>query len=122
VRADEQIMRSAVAWQMYGTRTLDEETLDAVDRTEAAGDTLSDATWESMLRQADARLSAMTEAERQEVATETARGFMQNVGVVGGVRAQLSPFDLLWAFLAVGAAYRMLAPAKEEQPTEVEQA
>jgi hypothetical protein len=119
---DEEVMRSAVAWQMYADRSLDEVTLDAVDRSQAGVDTLSDAAWESMLQQAAVTLAAMTDEERREVATATARGFMRSVGVVGGIRAQLTFFDLLWAFLAVGAAYRMLAPARKETAVEMQQA
>jgi hypothetical protein len=119
---DERIMKSAVAWQMYGERTLDEATLEAVDRAESGADTLSDAAWHSMLEQAEGRLATMTDEERQEAATAGAKGMMQSMGVVGGIRAQLSLFDLLWAFLAIGTAYRMLAPAKDEAPVEMQQA
>lgn len=113
-QADEEIMRSAVAWQMYAERTLDDETLAAVDRTESGADTLSDAAWASMLQQADDRLATMTDAEKQEVAKATADGILQTMGVVGGIKAQLSMFDMLWALLAIGSAYRMLASQKEE--------
>lgn len=119
--ADDQVMRSAVAWQMYSERSLDEATLEAVDRTQAGIDTLSDAAWESMLRQAEGKLAGMTVEEKQEVATATAEGFIQDMGIVGGIRAQLTLFDALWVLLAVGTAYRMLAPAKRAEHVEVEQ-
>lgn len=111
--ADDEIMTSAVAWQMYAERTLDEATLLAVDSV-AEGDTLSDATWSAMLSQAEDALAPMSEEERAEVASTIAKGMMRSVGLAGGIRAQLTLFDLLWAFLAVGAAYRMLAPPREE--------
>jgi hypothetical protein len=120
--ADEEVMTSAVAWQMYSERTLDEVTLLTVDSVEAAGDTLSDATWNAMLQQAGVTLAGMSEEEKQEIATTVAKGLLQDIGFAGGIRAQLTLFDLLWAFLAVGAAYRMLAPAKEEAAAAVEQA
>lgn len=119
--ADDQVMRSAVAWQMYGERTLDEQTLEAIDRTQAGIDTLSDAAWESMLQQAESRLAGMTAEEKQEIAEATAKGIIQDIGIVGGIRAQLTPFDALWILLAVGTAYRMLAPAKLPEAAEVEQ-
>jgi hypothetical protein len=109
--ADDDALKTAVAWQMYDDRELSPATLDELDRTRAAGGTLSDAVWESMRNQASTRLSTMAAEERREAATSLARRVMQQMGVVGGVRAQLSAFDLLWAFLAVGTAYRMLAPA-----------
>lgn len=119
---DDQVMRSAVAWQMYGERSLDEATLEAVDRTQAGIDTLSDAAWESMLAQAETRLAGMTAEEKQEVATATARGIIDDIGIVGGIKAQLTPFDALWILLAVGTAYRMLAPAKLPEEAEIEAA
>lgn len=120
--ADDQVMRSAVAWQMYGDRSLDEETLAAIDRTQAGIDTLSDATWASMLAQAETKLDGMSADERQEIATATAKGIIQEIGIVGGIKAQLTPFDALWILLAVGTAYRMLAPAKVPEDAEVEAA
>lgn len=119
---DPQVMRGAMAWQMYEERTLDEATLAEIDRTAETGDTLSDAAWESMLRQADARLAAMSEEERREAADATARSVMSAMGVVGGIRAQLSAFDLLWVFLAVGTAYQMMSPGKQAEPATVEHA
>lgn len=118
---DTELMRSAVAWQMYADRTLDAPTLEVVDATQEAGDTLTDATWNSMLAQAETRLASMSDAEKDEVATATARGVMDTMGMAGGIRAQISLFDLLWVFLAVGTAYRMLAPQKEEQLVEAQQ-
>ena len=119
--ADEQVMKSAVAWQMYGDRSLDEPTLEAIDRTQAGIDTLSDAAWESMLAQAETKLAAMTAEEKQEIATATAKGIIRDIGIVGGIKAQLTPFDALWILLAVGTAYRMLAPAKLPEDAGVEQ-
>lgn len=118
---NDEVMRSAVAWQMYGDRSLDDATLEAIDRTQAGIDTLSDAAWESMLAQAETKLAGMTEAERQEVATSTAKSFIQDIGLVGGIKAQLTLFDALWILLAVGTAYRMVAPAKLPEDAGVEQ-
>lgn len=107
---DDEMLKNGVAWQLYEARELDAPTLDELDRTRAAGDTLSDAVWESMRAQASTRLAAMTPEERQEAATSMARAVTQQMGIAGGIKAQLSLFDLLWVFLAVGTAYRMLAP------------
>ena len=116
---NDEMLKAGLAWQMYEERQLDAATLEELDRTEAAGDTLSDAVWASMTGQAGTRLAAMTPEERQAAATSLARGVLQQSGVVGGIKAQLSLFDLLWVFLAVGTAYRMLAPTgpvTEPQP------
>ncbi|HEU5207848.1 MAG TPA: hypothetical protein VFU06_00440 [Longimicrobiales bacterium] len=121
---NEEVLRGAVAWQMYGDGELDAETMAAVEAVETAGDTLSDALWADMLRQSDARLAQMTADEKHDVALFVADGALQEMGVVEGVRAQLSMFDLLWLFLAVGTAYRMMAPEnrpavaqREQEPT-----
>ncbi|HEX6307695.1 MAG TPA: hypothetical protein VFZ69_05865 [Longimicrobiales bacterium] len=119
LREDDEVMRGAVAWQLYAERALDPETLAEVDRVEAGADTLSDAAWARMLEQAEARLAAMTDEERALAADAAAQTVMHSMGMVGGIRAQLSAFDLLWVFLAVGTAYRMLAPAKEAELVEV---
>jgi Trk-type K+ transport system membrane component len=107
---EDDAMKTAVAWQLYYARELSPATLEELDRAREAGDTLSDAVWESMREQASTRLVAMTDEEKHEAATGMARGMMQQMGVVGGITAQLSLFDLLWVLLAVGTAYRMLAP------------
>jgi hypothetical protein len=116
---DDEMLKSGVAWQMYYARELDAPTLEELDRTREAGDTLSDAVWARMQEQASSHLAAMTPEQKQEAATALARSFMQEMGIIGGVKAQLSLFDLLWVFLAVGTAYRLLAPMEpvpEPQP------
>src|SRR5690606_42007466 len=109
---NEEMLRGAVAWQMYEDRSLEPQTLEQIDAVQAAGDTLSDALWADMLAQADGRVAQMSPDEKHEVAVVVADGALQGVGMLGGVIAQLSLFDLLWLFLAVGTAYRMLAPDK----------
>lgn len=116
---NDEMLKAGVAWQLYEERKLDAATLEELDRTQAAGDTLSDAVWASMLAQAGTRLDAMTPEARQAAATSLARGWVQQTGVVDGIKGQLTLFDLLWVFLAVGTAYRMLAPTgpvRESQP------
>ena len=108
---NEEVLRGAVAWQMYDAGELDAETTAAVEAVDAAGDTLSDALWADMLRQSDTRLAQMSADEKHEVALFVAQGALAQMGLVEGVKAQLSLFDLLWVFLAVGTAYRMMAPA-----------
>jgi hypothetical protein len=119
---NDEMMKSAVAWQMYEARELNATTLEGLDQTQQAGDTLSDALWGNMLDQASTKFATMTAEEKQETAKLLARNAMQRMGMVGGVRAQLSAFDLLWVFLAVGTAYRMLAPAGKQDMPEVQHA
>jgi len=108
------VLTGAIAWDMYAARELDEPTLAAVDAVEEAGDTLSDAVWADMTTQASARLERMSAQERHEAAVMASRRVMQSMGVAGGILAQVTLFDALWLFLAVGTAFRMLAPPKRE--------
>ncbi len=112
---DQELLTGAIAWSMYDDRELSPATLEELDATIAAGDTLSDAVWETMLEEADARVSGMTAAERDELARATARTALAHIGIVNGIILQTSLFDLLWLFLAVGTAYGMMSPAREEE-------
>lgn len=112
--ATPEYMAGAIAWDMYSTGELEAGTMEAIRATEAAGDTLSDAVWEEMLAQAEARLAVMTPADRQAFADEIAAGMVNQMGLVGGIRSQLSGFDLLWLFLAVGTAFQMMNGKREE--------
>jgi hypothetical protein len=108
-------LEAAVAWHLYGEGALAPETMDAIAATDAAGDTLSDALWADMLSQAGDRLAVMAEVDRRALAEETARGFITQMGLLGGVAIQLGPFDLLWLFLAVATAFRLMDGRPEEQ-------
>jgi hypothetical protein len=117
---DPEIMRGAFAWTMYDQGTLDRATLDEIDATITAGDTLSDALWLHMTEQAGSRLDAMSADERQAIARDLAAAALGRVGLVDGVLGQVTVFDLLWMFLALGTAYRMMAPVREEEVAEVQ--
>ena len=117
IEADPASLQGAVAWQMYDTRELDQATLAQVDAAQQAGDTLTHATWATMTAQARSRLDAMSEDERHDIAISAAQGFIGAVGLRAGVTAQLSLFDLLWVFLAVGTAFRFMAEPKREPAT-----
>jgi hypothetical protein len=112
---DDQWLTGTVAWQMFEARELDAATLDELDATVAAGDTLSDAVWEAMTAQAATRLAGFSADEREALGRQIAGSVMAQIGVVRGVAGQVTPFDLLWIFLAVGSAWGMLAPRKEEE-------
>lgn len=119
---DDELMASYIAWDMYDNRELDAATLEELDATQAAGDTLSDRVWEGMRSQAAARIAAMSAQERQDAAERAAERTIQSFGLLGGITAQLTLFDLLWVFLAVGTAYRMLAPARQQDPAAMQPA
>lgn len=113
VEADPETMSSVVAWQMYQERALGESTLAALDAL-GDGEPVPEPLWAEMKQQASARLANLSGEEKHRLALAGSTAIMSNLGWIGGIRAQLSAFDLLWLFLAVGTAYRMLAPGKEE--------
>jgi short subunit fatty acids transporter len=115
---NDEAMAATVAWQLYVARELDEATLAGIDAADAAGDTLSDALWADMTQQATASLAGLTPAERHDVALAASKALLARIGMVNGIRSQLSLFDLLWLFLAVGTAFRMMAPPKEQHEPE----
>lgn len=108
-------LRGAVAWQMYEAGELEPATQDSVRATLEAGDTLSDAVWEDMLRQAEVKVAVLPEQERQQVAEGVARAYIRQMGLVNGVLVQLGPWDLLWFGLALATAYRLMAGRKEAE-------
>jgi hypothetical protein len=112
LESDPTVLGGVVSWQMYDARELDQPTLEAIDAVNAANDTVSDALWAAMRQQGTARLAGMTPAAKHGLAMTVARNLMHTMGIVGGIKAQLSAFDLLWLFLAVGTAFRLVAPAK----------
>jgi short subunit fatty acids transporter len=120
IAENDDALAGVVAWQMYEDRELDDVTLADIDAVEAAGDTLSDALWLSMTAQAATRVQSLSNAERKEVAARVASNYFGNASVVDGVVGQLSLFDVLWLILAVGTAYRMLAPPKYEMVDDAE--
>lgn len=117
VEANDDFLSGAIAWQLYEDRALDEETLQAIDAAGEAGDTISDALWADMQTQANSRLAQMSADEKSEVAALFAGTVIGSTGILQGIIGQLSGFDLLWLFLAVGTAFKMMAAGKEETET-----
>jgi hypothetical protein len=116
IAGDTAALGGALAWQMYQARELDPVTLDSVDARFAAQDTLSDALWGRMLEQSGAKLQGMNQEQKVAVAKLAASNSLRQMGLVNGVMGQFSGFDLLWVFLAIGTAYRMLAQGAKEEP------
>jgi hypothetical protein len=75
-----------------------------------------------MRGQASARVAALSPQERHDTAQRAADETLRGFGLLGGITAQLTFLDLLWLFLAVGTAYRMLAPAREQEPAAMQPA
>lgn len=77
-------------------------------------DSVPDALWARMETAAHDRANRATPAERDAMATAYAGAVMMALGPVGMLSAQMSVFDLLWFFLAISTAWRMLRGPKEE--------
>jgi hypothetical protein len=107
-------LEPTVAWEMFDAEELEPATQETVLATLESGDTLSDAVWEAMLQQAAARIAVMPEDDRRVTARAMAQGYISRLGFVGGVKAQLSPWDLLWFGLAIATAHRMMRGRAEE--------
>ncbi len=122
IEADTTVLGGLVSWQMYDARELDPPTLQALDAVSASGDTVPDALWAAMQAQGTAKLAAMTAAEKHEIAMTVAKTLIQNMGIVAGVRGQLSLFDVLWLLLAVATAYGFMVPEKAKATAAVEAA
>lgn len=114
IMADAGYMQGVTAWRMYSEGQLSPDVQGAVAAIEAAGDTLTDALWAQMLAEADARLAVTSEEDRRALAGETAGRMIRQMGLVEGVKAQLSAFDFLWIALAIATAGRMMDAPKPE--------
>lgn len=120
ILADTDYMRGVTAWQLFEDGELAPETHAGIVAMETSGDTLSDALWLDMLKQAESRLAGSTDAEREARAERAAAGMIRSMGLVAGVRAQLTIFDALWMLLAVVTAFRMMdTPATAPVPVTV---
>lgn len=114
IMAEDGYMQGMTAWRLYAEGALSPDLQQAVAETEARGDTLTDALWADMLVEADARLATMSDGDRRELAREAAGGMIRQMGIVEGLRAQLSGFDILWIFLALATAWRIMDTPKAE--------
>lgn len=101
-------LEGAVAWEMYEADELSPETIEQIDAAHAAGDTLSDALWMDMRRQAAAKIQGMTDEERREIAQQLAEGYISQLGIVDAIRSQLGLWDLIWFTLALVTAFQMV--------------
>lgn len=107
-RDNPEYMAGLVAWQMYEDGSLSPRTMEGLEATQMAGDTLSDALWATMVQEATTHMATLAPAELEALAASTAGNTVQSMGMLGGVLVQLSLWDALWLFLAVGTAYSIM--------------
>ncbi len=116
ILTDDELMAQAATLDLQisdGFSKRVQATYDAVPE----GDTLSDALWEETVLAASPHLGALSEDERIGLAEQLTGFAFAQVGLLGRVTAQMGPFDLLWAFLAVSTAWGMMK--QEQEPATV---
>lgn len=112
--ADGEYMAGMAAWNLYGAGALPAEVQAGLEATQASGDTLSDALWAAMLAAGEDRVATMPDEDRQAMARAAAGGMIREMGLLAGIRLQISGFDILWAVLALATAARMMDAPKPE--------
>ena len=112
VMADEGLMAQAAVMDLEMSGGFPADVQTEYDQL-ADGDTISDQLWTRMVAAAESHLAAMPEDDRVLVAQQFTGLALGQLGVAGRVTAQLGPYDLLWALLAVSTAWGMMK--KEEE-------
>lgn len=115
VVSDEEARVGAAAWHLRREHAFPPAIQTELDAVPEA-DTLSDALWERMLAAGREYLDTLPEPRRNAVVMSFANASLANVPMATQLSWHFSPFDLLWFFLALTTAYRMLAGPAEEAP------
>ncbi len=102
IEASAAMMRQAVAVQMVEAGEATEELIAAVGGMSFGGE-VDDGAFAPV----DAKLAAMSGDERHRAAEHLAAAVLDAIPMGERVQMQLSPFDLLWGFLAVGTAFKI---------------
>ena len=114
VLADDELMHQAAALDLRFSNALPPEIQVQYDAL-AEEDTVPDALWAETLAAGAAHLDTLPEEDRERVANQFAEVALFEAGLLGRIWAQLSLFDLLWAFLAVSTAWGMMKGQQEPE-------
>ena len=115
VLADDELMAQAATLDLQFDESFSTQVQLSYDAI-PDGDTISDALWAEMVSEGAQHLGTLSQDEREAMATQfTGLAFAQ-AGLLGRVTAQMGPFDLLWAFLAVSTAWGMMKREEEAEP------
>jgi hypothetical protein len=106
---DPEMLAQAFAWDMRERETYTPEINQQL--FQLGDDTIPDALWAQMVVQAAARRDAAPEAERQRVVQAFVTGIIGAVSFTDQFMSTLSFFDLLWFFLAIGTAWKIMHDA-----------
>jgi hypothetical protein len=108
---DPDLMTRAALYDLQASASLDDGIQAQLDALTPA-DTVSDALWVSMQTAGADRLEGASTPERERMADQYAGMILSSIGTTGMLRAQLTAWDLLWFFLALTTAWRMLSGAE----------
>ncbi len=112
VLADEELMVQAVTLDLQFNGGFPKDVQARYDAI-PDGDTISDALWEEMVSAGSTHLGTLSEDDRIGLAEQFTGFAFAQAGLLGRVTAQMGPFDLLWAFLAVSTAWGMMKQERE---------
>lgn len=82
------------------------------------GDEIPDATYQQMRQAAEVHAAGMTEGEASEAAAQFTGLVLGSMDTTSKVTAQLTLFDLLWLFLALSTAWKMMSATAVGRPAE----
>ena len=115
VLTDDELMSQAATLDLQFNEGFSEQVQVSYDAI-PDGDTISDALWEEMVAEGVRHLETLSQEEREVMAAQFTGLAFSQAGLLGRVTAQMGPFDLLWAFLAVSTAWGMLKKEEESEP------
>lgn len=113
LKNDDALVVSLVASELRENHTLPASLQVRVDSL-ATSDTLSDALWEEMVTAGKVYFDSLTDDDKAATRARTASFVMGQVPLLTKLGWQMSGYDLLWLFLAVGSPWRMLRRPEEE--------
>ena len=118
IQADTAWMAQAAAFELQRTGDLPEDVQRQLDEL-ASGDTISDTLWEEMLAVGAAHADTVGPEERERIAAQFADHIYQRMGFFTLLAGQMTVWDLLWFFLAVTTAWKIMAGGgAPEQPVD----
>lgn len=115
LQKDSETLRQVVFWNMYENDQFPED-LAAQIVALPEDQPWPDSVQARVDKVLDARLATMSDEDRAEAATQLAGVLAADIGVFQGLVMSLSLYDVLWFFLAVGTAWKLLLPGPEPEP------
>jgi hypothetical protein len=119
IKGDNDLMTQAGLYHLRETGALPQPVQSRLDALGEA-DTIPDALWAQMVEAGAAHVAEATRVERDSMAVAFASAVVGGAGPFDLLQAQLSAWDLLWFFLAITTAWRLLSVRRESAPEPVQ--